>query len=150
MGSQAVYAHRCACAVMAKGGSRTRTVLLPLLLGVLCQYYGVNFKPVFMLCRNCFFPAKPGDVKPIHGNCSDAYLGEQVTIVVSVKDSCSQAPNFLTGLELFAPKNVHVIYTFPNFTVCNEIDIQPMVDRWDHFTVLPLPVRTSPMQGWVD
>lgn len=124
--------------------------VLPLLVTLGVHYSGDRLRPVYMLCRNCFFPAKPADIRPVHGDCSAEQLSKDVTIVVSVKDSCSQAPGFLSGLELFAPKGVHVIYTYPNFTVCDEIDISKQSERWDKFTTIPLPVRSSPMQGWVD
>ena len=77
-------------------------------------------------------------------------LATEMTIVVSVKDACSQAPGFIRGLEIFAPPEVHLIYTYPNFESCAKIDLKDVLKRWKRFTLLPLPLRSSPMQGWVD
>jgi hypothetical protein len=73
-----------------------------------------------------------------------------MTIVVTVKDACSQAPGFIRALERFAPPSVHLIYTYPNFEACAKIDLKDVLARWDKVTVLPLPLRSSPMQGWID
>ena len=59
-------------------------------------------------------------------------------------------PGFLTGLERFAPPSVHLIYTFPNFKSCATIDLSPQLQYWKKVTKIPLPLRASPMQGWLD
>ena len=59
-------------------------------------------------------------------------------------------PGFLTGLERFAPPSVHLIYTFPNFKSCATIDLSPQLKYWRRVTKIPLPLRASPMQGWLD
>ena len=59
-------------------------------------------------------------------------------------------PGFLTGLERFAPPSVHLIYTFPNFKSCATIDLSPQLKYWKKVTKIPLPLRASPMQGWLD
>jgi len=64
--------------------------------------------------------------------------------------ACSQAPGFIRSLERFAPPGVHLIYTFPNFESCANIDLKGVLARWKKVTLLPLPLRVSPMQGWVD
>ena len=61
-----------------------------------------------------------------------------------------QLPGFLTGLERFAPPSVHLIYTFPNFKSCATIDLSPQLAYWKKVTKIPLPLRASPMQGWLD
>lgn len=58
----------------------------------------------------------------------------------------SQAPGFIRSLETFAPPGVHIIYTFPNFESCARIDLKKVLARWKRVTVLPLPIRASPMQ----
>jgi len=45
---------------------------------------------------------------------------------------------------------VHLIYTYPNFESCARIDLKKVLKRWKKVTVLPIPIRSSPMQGWVD
>merc|ERR1719163_1798871 len=108
------------------------------------------FVPLVMIARNCMMPKTPHDVRPKYPQCSEAMLAEEMTIVVSVKDACSQAPGFIKALEIFAPPSVHLIYTYPNFETCASIDLKPLFKRWKRVTTLPLPLRSSPMQGWVD
>ena len=49
------------------------------------------------------------------------------------------------------PDTVHLIYTFPNFTSCASIEgMEEQLATWKHVTLLPLPLRVSPMRGWVD
>ena len=108
------------------------------------------FVPLVMITRNCVMPKMPQNVRPKYPACPAAMLGKEMTIVVSVKDACSQAPGFIRSLEKFAPPSVHLIYTFPNFETCASIDLKDVLKRWEKTTVLPLPLRSSPMQGWVD
>jgi hypothetical protein len=138
-------------AVKGKEGSSfffTYVFLFPVLASVALDGGGVF--PVSKVLRNCAFPAKPGSVKAKYPTCSDEMLSKEMTIVVSVKDACSQAPGFIKGLEKIAPKGVHLIYSFPNFTSCASIDMQEQLDRWDKVTLLPLSLRSSPMQGWIE
>merc|ERR1719460_761969 len=108
------------------------------------------FVPVVMIVRNCILPKTPRAMRPAYPACTDEQLAAEMTIVVSVKDACSQAPGFIRGLEVFAPPEVHLIYTFPNFESCAKIDLRQVLSRWKKVTLLPLPLRSSPMQGWVD
>merc|ERR1719460_1228423 len=108
------------------------------------------FVPVVMIVRNCILPKTPQAMRPAYPACTDEQLAAEMTIVVSVKDACSQAPGFIRGLEVFAPPEVHLIYTFPNFESCAKIDLRAVLSRWKKVTLLPLPLRSSPMQGWVD
>jgi hypothetical protein len=111
------------------------------------------FVPVVMVVRNCVMPKTPRLVRPKYPSCpatGEGSLAHEMTIVVSVKDACSQAPGFIRGLEVFAPPEVHLIYTFPNFESCAKIDLKEILARWHKVTLLPLPLRSSPMQGWVD
>merc|ERR1719331_988293 len=103
-----------------------------------------------MITRNCISPKTPQTVKPKYPMCSEKMLADEMTIVVSVKDACSQAPGFIRALETFAPPSVHLIYTYPSFESCASIDLKDVLSRWKKVTLLPLPLRSSPMQGWVD
>jgi hypothetical protein len=68
------------------------------------------------------------------------------TAVQILSPLAPQAPGFLRSLEIFAPPGVHIIYTFPNFESCARIDLKKVLARWKRVTVLPLPIRASPMQ----
>lgn len=108
------------------------------------------FVPIVMIARNCISPKVPQMAKPKYPQCSAADMAKEMTIVVTVKDACSQAPGFIRALETFAPPGVHLVYTYPNFESCAKIDLTNVLKRWKKVTVLPLPLRSSPMQGWVD
>jgi len=108
------------------------------------------FVPMVMIARNCISPTVPPMAKPSYPQCSAEVMAKEMTIVVTVKDACSQAPGFIRALETFAPPGVHLIYTYPNFESCAKIDLSNVLKRWNKVTVLPLPLRSSPMQGWVD
>lgn len=108
------------------------------------------FVPIVMMTRNCILPKTPREVRPKYPTCSEAMLAKEMTIVVTVKDACSQAPGFIRSLEKFAPPSVHLIYTYPNFKSCAKINLKSVLKRWKKVTTLPLPLRSSPMQGWVD
>ena len=103
-----------------------------------------------MVVRNCVLPKQPRAVRPAYPSCTDEMLSDSMTIVVSVKDACSQAPGFIKALEVFAPPEMHLIYTYPSFESCAGIDLTDVLKRWKKVTLLPLPLRVSPMQGWVD
>jgi len=108
------------------------------------------FVPIVMMTRNCILPKTPKGIRPKYTSCPAEMLAKEMTIVVSVKDACSQAPGFIRSLNKFAPPEVHLIYTFPNFESCRNIDLKDVLARWKKVTMLPLPLRSSPMQGWVD
>ena len=106
--------------------------------------------PLDKVYRNIFVPPSPPAIKGRHGPCDAAQLARELTIVVTVKDACSQAPGFIKALEAIVPPAVHLIYTYPNFTSCASIDMSKQLERWDKVTLIPLPLRVSPMQGWLD
>ena len=117
------------------------------LFALACEWAGL---PLRLALRNTLRTGVPDEVVPKYATCSDEMLAREMTIVVTVKDACSQAPGFIEGLAKFAPASVHLIYSFPNFQSCAQIDLAKPVGRWDRVTMLPLPLRSSPMQGWLD
>ena len=117
------------------------------LFALACEWAGL---PLRLALRNTMRAGVPDEVAPKYAACSDEMLAREMTIVVTVKDACSQAPGFIEGLAKFAPASVHLIYSFPNFQSCAQIDLAKPVGRWDRVTMLPLPLRSSPMQGWLD
>eukprot|EP00947_MAST-08B_sp_MAST-8B-sp1_P001559 g1559.t1 len=132
------------------GGLPRAVFVFPLLL-ILAQLALQRLDlPVTMLARNMFMAPKPAPIKGQHAACSPELLAKEVTIVVTVKDACSQAPGFIKALEKIVPPSVHLIYTYPNFTSCSSIDMSEQLQWWDRATLIPLPLRVSPMQGWID
>jgi len=149
--SKAVMRDKC---IQAEVRPNVQTRMLLPSLAVLAFCLLLNqiglFVPIIMIARNCVLPKTPKEVRPKYPTCSESMLAKEMTIVVSVKDACSQAPGFIKALEVFAPPSVHLIYTFPNFESCAKIDLKDVLKRWKKTTILPLPLRSSPMQGWVD
>jgi len=130
--------------------SKAVFAVVPALLAVGLQRINPEQFPIDKVVRNVFLPPTPETLKPIHGKCTDEELASQVTVVISVKDSCSQAPGFLDHLARTVPRGVHVIHTYPNFTSCAEIDLSSQAKHWDHFEKVPLNIHSSPMVGWLD
>eukprot|EP00039_Didymoeca_costata_P002075 m.57354 g.57354 ORF g.57354 m.57354 type:complete len:726 (-) comp11102_c0_seq1:115-2292(-) len=129
---------------------KSLVLVSPLLLALSFNNINLEQLPIRRLVRNLFLSGTPEEVTPIHTNCSFDNLGKDVTIVVSVKDSCSQGPGFLKALEDVAPPSVRVIYTYPNFTSCAALDFSESQKYWDTLDMVPLNIHVSPMQGWLD
>jgi hypothetical protein len=130
-------------------------LLAPILMGLALQTANPQQFPVGRLVRNMFLGPIPEKLQPKYAKCQNKDtmfdgLADDVTIVVSVKDSCSQAPGFIKGLERMAPPGVRLVYTYPNFTSCSELDYSASVKRWDNPILWPLDPHVSPMQGWLD
>ena len=93
-------------------------MLLPSMVALMCclvlNQVGL-FVPLVLMGRNCVLSKTPREARAKYPTCSDAMLADEMTIVVTVKDACSQAPGFIRGLEKFAPPGVHLIYTYPGF-----------------------------------
>ena len=122
--SKAVMRDKC---IQAEVRPNVQTRMLLPSLAVLAFCLLLNqiglFVPIIMIARNCVLPKTPKEVRPKYPTCSESMLAKEMTIVVSVKDACSQAPGFIKALEVFAPPSVHQIYTFPNFESCAKIDL---------------------------
>lgn len=107
--------------------------------------------PVGKMARNTIMPPVPQAPEPKYNGCNNDTLAADMTIVVTVKDSCSQGPGFVDALTRFAPLNTHLIYTFPNFTSCREVEgMDSALAQWKKVTKIPLPLRSSPMVGWIE
>jgi hypothetical protein len=90
--------------------------------------------PVIMMARNSILTKTPRNIRAKYPECPADLLSAEMTIVVSVKDACSQAPGFIRSLERFAPPGVHLIYTYPNFESCAAIDLKDVLKRWRKVT----------------
>ena len=129
----------------SKGGGRgTRTMVVAAVLMGALEWQGW---PVSMFLRNCLMPPKPAPVSPNYAACSGAMMADEVTIVVTVKDACSQAPGFIDALARFAPPDVHLIYSFPNFRSCAQIDMERSLARWDKVMMMNRSLR-MPNRRW--
>ena len=48
------------------------------------------FVPVVIMARNCILSKQPAAIRPKYPVCSEQMLSDEMTIVVTVKDACSQ------------------------------------------------------------
>ncbi|KAJ1455766.1 hypothetical protein M885DRAFT_518940 [Pelagophyceae sp. CCMP2097] len=133
----------------AKGPSR-RWALLPVVLLVLLQLLCAQLDlPLAKLVRNVFSSSTPPQVQPKY-SCAAKELDELVTIVVTVKDACSQMPGFVARLLEVVGPNMPLIITYPGFSWCAPDALGVELHKWSNATSIPLPPRSSPIQGWVD
>jgi hypothetical protein len=95
--------------------------------------------------RNLFLGPIPQKIPVQHPTCVKENLGADVTIVVSVKDSCSQGPGFLHGLRAIAPPSTPIIYTYPDFTSCAFTDERGSSSRSLTLTLLSLALSHAPL-----
>ena len=67
------------------------TSMLVLVFCLLLNQVGL-FVPLVIMARNCALSKVPPSVLPKYATCSDEMLANEMTIIVTVKDTCSQAP----------------------------------------------------------
>lgn len=104
--------------------------------------------PVGNLIRNLFASSKPAPVTPKYSSCGD--LSKQLTVVVTVKDACSQLPGFVEALKPVVGRDTALILTYPNLKSCDPKSLGVDVDSWRSVRTIPLPPHSSPMKGWVE
>lgn len=142
-----------------ENGSKARTsdyrslrwTLVPVaLLGICLQLLCVQLDlPVSNLVRNMFLPSKPAAVLPKY-NCSKDDVPKLVTVVVTVKDACSQMPRFVDALRSVVGRETALILTYPRFKSCEPTSLGVDVESWRSVRTIALPPHSSPMRGWVE
>ena len=100
------------------------------------------------LVRNPFCSKSPRALMPIYRHCSPKFLVEQITLVVTVKDTCSQATRFLSHTSEKIPRDVAVIYVYPEFVGCRSVD--PNTKLFSKLTIVKTPHTASPIQGFLN
>lgn len=80
-------------------------------------------------------------------SCSEHDLVSNVTIVVSIKDTCSQGFQFLTHLSHMIPKNMNIIYTYPDFIGCNLIVTKPYIFK--NIKIIRINRDSTPIDGFL-
>ena len=65
------------------------TSMLVLVFCLLLNQIGL-FVPVVIMARNCILSKQPAAIRPKYPVCSEQMLSDEMTIVVTVKDACSQ------------------------------------------------------------
>jgi hypothetical protein len=131
----------------AKPISRAK-VVLAVLAAVAFQLLLTSLDlPLLKVGRNLFSSSTPDPLPPKYA-CAD--LSQKLTVVVTVKDACSQMPGFVKALEPVVGTDTSLILTYPNLTACDPGDLGVDLAPWRDVTTVPLPPSSSPMRGWSD
>jgi len=127
--------------------SRTK-VVAALVAATVCQALLTSLDlPLLKVGRNILSKSTPDPLPPKY-SCDD--LSSKLTVVVTVKDACSQMPGFVKALEPVVGTDTSLILTYPNLTACDPSDLQVDLAPWRDVKTVPLPPSSSPMRGWSD
>jgi hypothetical protein len=103
--------------------------------------------PLLKVGRNILSKSTPDPLPPKYV-CDD--LSSKLTVVVTVKDACSQMPGFVKALEPVVGTSTSLILTYPNLTACDPLALKVDLAPWRDVKTVPLPPSSSPMRGWSD
>ena len=140
-------ARRAAETTKSNAISRTK-VVAALVAAIACQALLTSLDlPLLKVGRNLFSSSTPDPLPPKY-TCDD--LSSKLTVVVTVKDACSQMPGFVKALEPVVGTQTSLILTYPNLTACDPLALKVDLAPWRDVTTVPLPPSASPMRGWSD
>lgn len=105
----------------------------------------IPVKPTYLIARNIIAPNNPTLIQGKY-ICTPGILKE-ITVIVSVKDTCSQSPIFIESLKKITTKDTPLIYTYPAYEGCETM--KPPLKYWRNVRTIPVDLRDSPMSGWV-
>ena len=125
----------------------TRTIHVIFLITFTLLLYSLGPKITWRLFRNPFCSDEPLALESVYENCSSELLIKNVTIVVTVKDTCSQATHVLSHLATTVPRDIPIIYVYPEFIGCRAVN--PNIGLFGDFTVKKIPPDASPIQGFL-
>lgn len=114
-------------------------------------YYNESYNFIlilYRLIRNLFSSNTPEYISPLYNNCSLDLLTNKITILISVKDTCTQGINLLSYLASILPYNISIIYVYPDFIGCNFIDID--IGIFTNLIVKKIESVGSPIQGFLE
>lgn len=105
------------------------------------------------LIRNAWMSDFPEALPPAYPSCNDSELVEKVTILVTVKDTCSQKYSFLENLRKMYPKDMRVVYAYPGMPGCKHVNTKDKIDfvrqtMFPRYTEIEYPAHESPIGGY--
>jgi len=118
-----------------------RTNIISLFILMLCT--SIRPPAIYLIIRN-MFSYNVDNVIPKY-KCDTL---NDVTVIVSIKDTCSQTPAFLNALQTITSKFTPIIFTYPNSTYCRHWHINAL-SHWSNVIILPLDSESAPMTGWI-
>lgn len=102
------------------------------------------------LWRNVALPGVPDAPPMIYPQCTDKELIDSVTLVVTVKDTCSQAELLLKHLSTIYPRDMKVIYAYPNIRGCRHVEAEQAVSKlFQNATTLAVGRSDAPIAGFL-
>jgi hypothetical protein len=102
------------------------------------------------LFRNAALPGIPEAPPPAYATCSDDELIRQVSLVVTVKDTCGQAEELLTHLSKIFPAGMNVFYAYPNIRGCRHVNAGEVGNRlFSNFTEIVVEKADAPIAGFL-
>lgn len=124
--------------------------MVGLFLALMCTGGCYQLGPTIVgrLLRNPFCSKDPLPLAPIYNACTTKELEKLVTVVVTVKDTCTQAVLLLTHLATMLPRGMPVVYVYPGFVGCRSVN--PLTGLFRDFTVKTLPPSASPIRGFLE
>ena len=115
---------------------------------LLFNYIYNNNLIIYRIIRNIFASNFVDDLLPYYNNCSNELLVEEITIVISAKDTCSQGISVLVHLLSILPKNISIFYVYPDFIGCNFIDFN--LNLFNNLIIKKVPSYSSPIKGFLE
>ena len=99
------------------------------------------------LLRNAMLPNTPADVPLKYAPCSPTELVEQITVVVTAKDTCSQTPQTFAELTHSFPRDMRMVYVYPAYPGCNRS--LPEQKLFKFLQLVEIPSTSSPNDGFL-
>lgn len=113
------------------------------------NYFNIPFFIIGRVIRNGFLQNTPIMLPTSHAPCSDELIANSITMVVSVKDTCTQTPAFFAHMATVVPRDIDIMYVYPNFTGCNMVDLSTSKSLFKKFKAIMTPATSSPIDGFL-
>eukprot|EP00928_Gymnodinium_smaydae_P021976 TRINITY_DN18608_c0_g5_i2.p1 TRINITY_DN18608_c0_g5~~TRINITY_DN18608_c0_g5_i2.p1 ORF type:complete len:600 (+),score=108.57 TRINITY_DN18608_c0_g5_i2:77-1876(+) len=102
------------------------------------------------LWRNIALSGVPEPPAMTYAQCTDRELIEAVSLVVTVKDTCSQAELLLRHLAQIYPRDMHVIYAYPDIRGCRHVPAENVTSRlFPNSITLAVGRADAPIAGFL-
>ena len=128
--------------------SQILIAVISIVFGTL-NYFNIPLFILGRIIRNGFLTNAVTTVPMSRAPCTDQLIVNSLSIVVSVKDTCTQTPAFFAYMAAVIPRDIHVIYVYPNFTGCNMVDLSISKSLFKKFTPILTPAISSPIDGFL-
>lgn len=128
--------------------SEKKGILLSLITASLFIYAKDELVIMGRLLRNPFCSNEPKSVTPFYKKCTADFLVQKVTLVVTVKDTCTQASRFLSHIAGTLPRNMRIIYVYPKFIGCESVNLHTPL--FQSYSIYEINYTASPIQGFLD